>query len=377
MSLRRAWAGVGEAFPSSLSPETWFDLVRASDCQSWRCGCLPLPARAAASPSRPWGLGASPELWGSCRTPGLGPAGERKRKRQSWVSKSFVLSCLWDSLPRPGRARQRRRTRAGSRGCTSWWLSLQVGAGSSSPRVGTAACSAPRSCLCAPGDGDGGMGPAGHPVPITGGLAGRTHRRWQRAESRDGAVPSAPWQCPCPAQGLDVSLHFLLTHSGWDRKPPQRPRREEGARRAPAEGLGDPVAVRGRCQCHPWHPTSPVRGSQMTGTSDGATARGGSLAARCSLAQLFRGAVRGSSGRVGAACGVIGAGARLSPLPDPTHRFMPSSRSRDAAEPGECILQPWHTGSRDGNPDSASPGQDGQAPSAVTRTQSNQICLVH
>lgn len=101
MSLRRAWAGVGEAFPSSLSPETWFDLVRASDCQSWRCGCLSLPARAAASPSRPWGLGASPELWGSCRTPGLGPAGERKRKRQSWVSKFCPF--LPVGLPAPPR----------------------------------------------------------------------------------------------------------------------------------------------------------------------------------------------------------------------------------------------------------------------------------
>lgn len=166
MSLRRAWAGVGEAFPSSLSPETWFELVRASDCQSWRCGRLPLPARAAASPSRPWGLGASPEVWGSCRTPWPWARRERKRRRKSWVGKSFVLSWLWDSLPRPWRAWERRRTTAGSRGCMTWWLSLQVGAGSSSPGAGTAACPAPGSCPCAPRGGDSGMGPAGHPAPI-------------------------------------------------------------------------------------------------------------------------------------------------------------------------------------------------------------------
>lgn len=120
-------------------------------------------------------------------------------------------------------------------------------------------------------------------------------------------------------------------------------------------------------------PMSPVRGSYMTSTSDGATARGGSLAPCCSLAQLFWGTFGGSPGGVSVGCGVIRAGV---PLPDPTHSFMPSSHTaRGVAEQGDCILQPWHSGSS--TRDSACPAQDSQGPSAVTRTQSKEISLVH
>lgn len=179
-------------------------------------------------------------------------------------------------------------------------------------------------------------------------------------------MPSAV-PVPSPRTGCVPPLPPHPLGLGQDTSPETSPggRCTEGA-----EGLGDPVAVRGRCQCHPSHPTSPVRGSQMTGTSDGATARGGSPAPRCSLAQLFWGTFRGSSGGVDAGCGVIRAAVPVSPRPDPTHSFMPSSHTaQEAAEPGDYILQPWHTGSREGTADSAGPGQDGQASRAVTRTQ--------
>ena len=93
----------------------------------------------------------------------------------------------------------------------------------------------------------------------------------------------APWQgvqcpplpgqrpCPCPALGLDVSLLFLPTHSGWGREHPQGPHREEGAQRAPEllpascccgqRCWGSWWPCGGRCQCQALHPTSPVMGS--------------------------------------------------------------------------------------------------------------------
>lgn len=140
------------------------------------------------------------------------------------VSKSFVLSCLYDSLPRPGRAWQHCRTRAGSPGCTTtWWLSPQVNTGSSSPRAGTAACSLLAPACAHQQMGTVGWGQLGTQRSSRRGLqAGHTDGGSGESPGR-GAVPSATWQSPCPAQGLDVSLLFLLTHSGWDRKPPQNP----------------------------------------------------------------------------------------------------------------------------------------------------------
>lgn len=167
MSLRRAWAGVGEAFPSSLSPETWFELVRPGGCQSWRCGRLPLPARAAASPSLATGArGAHRER-------------RRRRRRQSWVSESFVLSCRWDPCPAPGGPG---RTRAGRGGC--------------------ATCGCHRSWVqaaAAPGLARLGSAPVRAKAPT--GLA--EHSGGGRAPGR-ARCPLAPRQCPCPAQGLDV-----------------------------------------------------------------------------------------------------------------------------------------------------------------------------
>lgn len=226
MSLRRAWAGVGEAFPSSLSPETWFELVRPSGCQSWRCGRLPLPARAAASPSLATGARGAHRAVGRL-PPGLGAAGERRRRRrrQSWVSESFVLSCRWDPCPAPGGPG---RTRAGRGGC--------------------ATCGCHRSWVqaaAAPGLARLGSAPVRAKAPT--GLAG--HRGGGRAPGR-ARCPLLPGSAR--AQPRDwMSLLFLLTLQGWDREPPQRPQREEGALR----GSGGSGVTWGRCQCHLSHPT--------------------------------------------------------------------------------------------------------------------------
>lgn len=302
MSLRRAWAGVGEAFPSSLSPETWFELVRAGGCQSWRCGRLPLPAGAAAAPSRPrgseharrCGAAAGPRPW----------ARRGQEQEEAELGKSDFCPSLPVGLPAPpqeGLAAQQDKSR-------EWWLSLQVavtagGCGWQQPRGWHRRPLGSRLSPVRPKRW--GRGRLGTQSP------GQDTAMGQRAEPREGCGALCSLAGPVPS---------LRTGCAPPLPPHPAGLGQEGSAETPAGGRGTgcpcagargPGTGRGRCQCHSSHPTSPVRGSRVTGTDSGATARGDSLASRCALARRFWGAFRGGSGGAGAGLAGSGPGSRV------------------------------------------------------------------